>query len=296
MKLATHNGNFHTDDVFAIALLLELYPSAEVIRTRDQNILDTADIVVDVGRVYDPSKQRFDHHQKEAGVRPNGIVYSGFGLVWKHYGLTFCDNNKAVWQRIDTKLVQHIDANDNGQKTYTVDSTGVEPFTIDNLVSAFNPSGFDETEDNTHDERFSDMVKWALTVLVQLRKKEADTVAAEKLFKKLYATTPDERYIVLDRHLPFNAVLHEYPKLLYAVFPYAANGSWMLEAVRKDPNQFGPRAPLPQAWRGKDEAELVRLTGVSDITFCHATGFLCSCRSKEGAIALLNVLLQTQSS
>jgi len=32
--------------------------------TRDPNTLDTCDIVVDVGAVYDESKQRFDHHQR----------------------------------------------------------------------------------------------------------------------------------------------------------------------------------------------------------------------------------------
>jgi uncharacterized UPF0160 family protein len=35
-----------------------------VVRTRDPNILDTCHIVVDVGAVYDESKQRFDHHQR----------------------------------------------------------------------------------------------------------------------------------------------------------------------------------------------------------------------------------------
>lgn len=33
-------------------------------RSRDPAILDTCDIVVDVGGVYDDSKQRFDHHQR----------------------------------------------------------------------------------------------------------------------------------------------------------------------------------------------------------------------------------------
>ena len=37
---------------------------AELIRTRDPTTLDTCDIVVDVGAVYDENLKRFDHHQR----------------------------------------------------------------------------------------------------------------------------------------------------------------------------------------------------------------------------------------
>jgi uncharacterized UPF0160 family protein len=47
--IATHNSNFHADDVFAVAALKQLYPSAKVIRTRNLDELDQADIVLDVG-------------------------------------------------------------------------------------------------------------------------------------------------------------------------------------------------------------------------------------------------------
>ena len=45
---------------------------AELIRTRDPATLDTCDIVVDVGAVYDENLKRFDHHQR------------GFGEVFGH--------------------------------------------------------------------------------------------------------------------------------------------------------------------------------------------------------------------
>ena len=86
MKIVTHNAKFHTDDVFAVATLLILYPGAEVIRTRDESIIKMADIVVDVGQVYDAGNNRFDHHQVGgAGKRENGIQYASFGLVWKKF-------------------------------------------------------------------------------------------------------------------------------------------------------------------------------------------------------------------
>jgi uncharacterized UPF0160 family protein len=80
--IVTHNGNFHADDVFSVAALKSIFSSFTLIRTRDLEIISTADIVIDVGGEYDPEKGRFDHHQRgNAGERENGIPYSSFGLM-----------------------------------------------------------------------------------------------------------------------------------------------------------------------------------------------------------------------
>ena len=65
IKIATHSGGFHTDDVFAVATLQLVHrvENVEIIRTRDEEELAKADIVVDVGGIYDVSSKRFDHHQ-----------------------------------------------------------------------------------------------------------------------------------------------------------------------------------------------------------------------------------------
>jgi len=77
VTIATHNGNFHADDVFSVAALKCIYPSIKLIRTRDLELIGQADIVLDVGGVYDPDAGRFDHHQRGgAGERENGIPYS----------------------------------------------------------------------------------------------------------------------------------------------------------------------------------------------------------------------------
>ena len=56
-------------------------------RTRDPATLDTCDIVVDVGGVYDVDKQRFDHHQRGfTEVFGFGFTtkLSSAGLVYKY--------------------------------------------------------------------------------------------------------------------------------------------------------------------------------------------------------------------
>lgn len=75
----THGGRFHADDVFSAALLKLLNPSVQIIRVFD--VPENFD-----GLVFDIGWGRFDHHQKNAPVRPNGVPYAAFGLLWKEFG------------------------------------------------------------------------------------------------------------------------------------------------------------------------------------------------------------------
>src|SRR3989344_5092065 len=117
LTIVTHNSHFHADDVFAVAtllLLLEKDHEINVVRSRDQAVIAEADYVVDVGGVYDPDKNCFDHHQTGgAGKRENPIPYASFGLVWKKYGEQLC-GSQEIADYIDQVLVQPIDALDNG--------------------------------------------------------------------------------------------------------------------------------------------------------------------------------------
>ena len=61
MKIVTHSGKFHADDVLAWSLLCQFHPEKDHLslqRTRDESIIEGADIVFDVGGIYNPSKGR----------------------------------------------------------------------------------------------------------------------------------------------------------------------------------------------------------------------------------------------
>ena len=64
-RIGTHDGSFHCDEVLACVFLKMLpeYRDAEIVRTRDLEILSQCDIVVDVGGVFDHEAKRYDHHQ-----------------------------------------------------------------------------------------------------------------------------------------------------------------------------------------------------------------------------------------
>ena len=64
MKASTHDGRFHADEIFALAVLNLFHSDLEIIRSRDENAYNNRDIIVDVGHVYDPDNLIFDHHQR----------------------------------------------------------------------------------------------------------------------------------------------------------------------------------------------------------------------------------------
>lgn len=89
-KIGVHDGRFHLDDVTSCVMLqlTREYCKSEIFRTRDDLLLDTFDIVVDVGRIYDHSKKRYDHHQRGFNTKWEGsnVVLSSCGLILYHYG------------------------------------------------------------------------------------------------------------------------------------------------------------------------------------------------------------------
>ena len=89
MRIGTHNGVFHADEALAVAMLMRVFPGSEVIRTRDNNVLQTLDLLCDVGAEFDANRMRFDHHQRGFatyfGDRRNTVLSSA-GLIYTFYG------------------------------------------------------------------------------------------------------------------------------------------------------------------------------------------------------------------
>src|SRR3954447_21737947 len=110
MVVATHPGDFHADDVFAVAALGLLHGPLDVVRTRDGDRQAAADIRVGVGGRWDPATGDYDHHQRGgAGERENGIRYASFGLVWRAHGEALAGRPEAA-AAIDERVACRGDA------------------------------------------------------------------------------------------------------------------------------------------------------------------------------------------
>ena len=296
-KLITHNGSFHADDVFATAVLSILNKGkVKVIRTRDEKIIVKGDYVYDVGGIYDPEVNRFDHHQKGgAGKRENGIEYSSFGLVWKKFGEEIC-GSASVAKRVDEHLVQPIDAIDNGISICTPKIEGIFPYDISYIVSMFNISFKNQKSDSY--QEFIKVLPFAKEILLNEIAKSKDQEYIEKyIFSVVSKKDKDSKILILDEYIPrveINIQVVNYKDILFVVVPASKSlESWKLLAVPSSINSFENRKNLPQAWAGLKDEELQKISGVSDATFCHRGLFLAGAKSKEGAIKLAQIALES---
>ena len=295
--IATHSGKYHTDDLFAVATLQVLlgHENTKVIRTRDPKEIKEADYVVDVGGILDPDNNMFDHHQSDdTGSHENGIPYASFGLVWKKFGQKLAGSVREA-KVVDEKLVQPIDANDNGYSLYTLTKEKTYPYTLQAMLSSFMPT-FDETK--SHDEVFQELLPIVRKILEREIFLAKLYVKGEDYVRQAYKESEDKQLIVLDkqdlsgREL-IGSILCEYPEPIYAIFFKPEDNVWQLLAVKKEKGTFESRKRLPESWGGtKTEKELEELTGFSGVVFVHNNGFMAVAKSKETAVALAKKSLE----
>ncbi|MEA2112752.1 MAG: MYG1 family protein [Patescibacteria group bacterium] len=305
VKIITHNGGFHADDVFAVAAVKMWVgknsskgffnkPKIKVIRTRDEKIISEGDFVVDIGGEYDFTKKFFDHHQLGgAGKRSNGIPFSSFGLVWKEYGKAICDSQEAA-DLIDSKIVQSIDAVDNGVDLCNLIYPDVKPYFISDLIGSYNfvPK---KKKGEVLDGNFLEAVSLAKNILgkeIEMAKVE---ISEKEYVREVYQQSGDKKIIILNKNISDNSwgeVLIGHDEPLYVVKPDGGSKNWKIKTVRKNSFSFENRKDFPENWAGKTGSELSEITGVQGCIFCHNKRFITVVKSREGSIELARLAVE----
>ena len=285
ITIATHNGNFHADDVFSIAALKSVFPSFKLIRTRDLELIAKADLVIDVGGEYDADAGRFDHHQRGgAGERENEIPYSSFGLIWQKYGLEICDGNQRVANAIDAGLVSTIDADDCGY------GERPEGISLSRTVSMFNPTWQEESD---FDAGFDEAVEFAARLLTRFIASASAGINAKSIVAEAIESAEDPRVIVLEKYIPWKkTVLKNSEEALYVLYP-SQTGQWRIQTVPVEQASFDNRKPLPKAWAGLSGEELKEATGLDDAMFCHNGLFIAGAESFESTMKMASMALDS---
>lgn len=291
MRIATHSGSFHADEILAIAVLRLVHDDVEVVRTRDRETFEAADVRIDLGHRYDPGAGDFDHHQRGgAGERPNGIRLASFGLVWRAYGPQACGGDEEVAALVDASLVQGVDANDTGQTVSTPTVPGVAQMTVSGVLGGFNPTWEEPDDPASVDARFAEALDVAEGILRREIAGAAAIARAQRIVADAVAASADPRVVELDRGLPWHRAVHAHaPEALFVVVPKSSG--WGVQCVPATLGQFANRRDLPEAWAGLEGEALQSVTGVPDAVFCHAARFLAVARSREGAMALAHAAL-----
>ncbi|TDL22092.1 metal-dependent protein hydrolase [Rickenella mellea] len=314
--IGTHNGTFHCDEALAVFLLKQtaIYHDAAVVRTRQQSVLETCDIVVDVGAVYDEGKQRFDHHQREfSEVFGHGFTtkLSSAGLIYKHFGKEIIANRlqlpsndskiDTLWLKIYKEFIESIDGIDNGISQYSTDQPPKYRVKSDlsSRVSFLNPSWNEASDGGKMDvlfrkaseltgNEFVDRLDYYGKAWLPAR----DLVA--KAILERSAVDPSEQIVLFDQFVPWKEHLFELEaeqdikvsRPIYVIYPDELAGAWRIQAVPISSDSFESRKALPTAWRGLRDESLSEIAGIPGCIFVHSSGFIGGNASKEGAMAL----------
>lgn len=295
-RMAVHNGIFHADDVFGVALMQSIYNDLEIIRTRDEELLKTCDIVSDVGN------GKYDHHHVDKIRRENGIPYCGFGLLWRDFGISYINakfpdlsnlkEQQEVAEKVDTILIQQIDAQDNGVDVMT---SQVPIMTLCDIIYTFIPTGAGEDE---IEKGFFEAVEFAKKILYKITKKFVDSYENYRMIKNELKkqNVKQSHILVLEKSVPWKDTVLELDRnenVLYVVYQ-DVTGSWCTQTVPKEANSFAARKDLPKTWDGLNNDDLSKLTGIENCTFCHPALFICGNNTKEGAISMAKVAVENK--
>ncbi|KAL9303310.1 hypothetical protein ACSQ67_020573 [Phaseolus vulgaris] len=226
-RVGTHNGSFHCDEALGCFMirLTHKFNNAEIVRSRDPLVLEALDAVLDVGGVYDPSRDRYDHHQKgfeEVFGHGFSTKLSSAGLVYKHFGkeiiakeLKVDEEHKDVhhiYLAVYKSFMEAIDAIDNGINRYDTDQPPkyVNNTHLSSRVGRLNLDWTDPDQSAAKENEafrramalagseFLDSVRFHVKSWLPARSIVMETVAARHTFD------PSGEILVLTKFCPFS--------------------------------------------------------------------------------------------
>ncbi|OYT91341.1 MAG: metal-dependent hydrolase [Burkholderiales bacterium PBB3] len=314
--IATHSGSFHADDVFGVGVLMGIFPSHTLVRTRKQALIDTANLVVDVGGTWDAATGRFDHHQRGfEGARPAqevdeqtqpGVGYASAGLVWAAHGADYVKawagihgqslNEQAVddiVRSIDHSLVQYLDIVDTGQGDV---SPGI--FGLSSLIAQLNTHWMEEvgltqdTKAQLQETRFREAIAITRKFLDHAISKKVAQICAVDTVRAAPRLLGGRVLHLQEGGMPWTrVVVDEMPEVMFVIYPDSDGDQYQIKTVPVEPGSFTARLDLPKTWAGLRDQELAAVTGVEDSVFCHLNLFIGGARSLDGAVRLAELAL-----
>lgn len=313
-KIGTHDGTFHCDEALACHMLRQVprFQTSPIVRTRDQQVLSTLDVVVDVGAEYNPDKLRFDHHQRgfistfdQSGPRSRtklssaGLVYRHFGrdvvaAVLKKAGIALAEEDvDRIYEHVYDSFVEEVDAVDNGIERFESDKPARyhASTNLSSRIARLNADWYEKNPDQ--DANFLKAVALAGAELDDaiLRAARSWLPARAIVAKAMAAREEGGKLMVLREWAPWKDHLYELEKELggevsYVVYNDMTGRSWRVQCVPVEKGSFQSRHPLPERWRGLRDAELSEVTGIDKCIFVHSAGFIGGNEEFEGAMQM----------
>ncbi|KAL0372912.1 UNVERIFIED_CONTAM: hypothetical protein Scaly_0972800 [Sesamum calycinum] len=257
-RVGTHNGSFHCDEALGCFMirLTEKFSGAHIVRTRDPQVLETLDAVLDVGGVYDASRDRYDHHQKgfeEVFGHGFNTKLSSAGLVYKHFG-----------KEIIAKELQVDEEHPN----------------VHRLFLAIY-------------KNFIECLRYLVRSWLPARSIVMECIEARLNFDPSGEIMVLTRSCPWKLHLfELEEEMKISPLLKYVIYQDDRSSNWRVQAVKIAPDKFESRKALPAQWRGLRDDELSKESGIPGGVFVHMSGFIGGNQTYEGALAMAKAALE----
>ena len=328
--VGVHNGIFHADDVSSMVLLTTLNPTIKYCRTRDVEILNSLDCVIDVGDVYDPSIQRFDHHGKDFNERypsPNsnfavGPKLATIGLLFRHFGRAYIEkvlfnHNKEITPRFVDYIYEYvlknivipIDIMDNGEnRTFKLDTSFYKVPSVTKLIANLNNAGYYPEEDKDNFEVAMRLMKLYLESEVI---RHHNAISAEPKVLDLVDSCSTDM-LVLEDYTPWSAVFtnnaERCAKINFVIYP-STDGEWLFQPTYYSKKIYGDKFSEflrdgtrrrykyhpPRIICGLVKDQLSAAMGnIEGTTFIHASGFIGGAATKEAAMKMCEYIKNNQ--
>lgn len=291
--LVTHSGGFHADELLSSVVLTQVYPEAELRRSRDKQwLVPSPDrIIFDVGGAYDAQAQIFDHHQRPGPLRGDGQPFSSFGLIWAHYGRTYlaamdvpAHDIEDIHKAFDTKFALPIDLLDNGAIEPSV-AGPLSVLSLPALLGSLQPV-FDDTSPTAADDAFFTALPIARSFIEAYIRNLAAKARARSIVLEAIVKAGASPILELPMGMPYRSAMDQAKAdhLLFVVNP--RGDDWTLNGIKLSDDTFEQRADLPAAWAGLTDEALEEASGVKGAKFCHNARFIAVANSRDAIIEM----------
>lgn len=321
--VAAHSGSFHADDVLSctMAKYIEQFRGFWIVRSRNMKILKEADMVVDVGGIFDPETNRFDHHMKEFNHTFDDVLkikMSSAGLVYKYHGkeviknillaLALNENDEKnidlIFQKVYINFIAYVDANDNGVNAYQGVALYPNTTSYASRIGRMNPEWNEpDMDQSTQFKLAMDLAEEEL--VCQIRSVAKSFIPAYEIVKKAIDNRFDVHksgsVICLDTCCPWKEHLCEIEKAMNIegqikfVLYKDTNEGYRIQTVPLSQGSFQFRHGIHSDWRGLDREKLKEVCKIDDVVFVHSSGFIGGARSYDSALKMAELSLQHNS-
>ncbi|RUA31745.1 MAG: hypothetical protein DSY76_01145 [Bacteroidetes bacterium] len=269
LKIITHDGTFHSDEIFSIGLLLKFERNenqpVQIVRSRNEDFLkqhrSIAEVfILDIGGDYNAGLHNFDHHQDNEYFKDKAAVR----LVYD-YLLNSQKMEANIGNHLWENLLKLINKWDLGEEQKFVNYYH-RP--LPSLISSYNRTTEDLSEENI---QFEKALRFGLEIIENEIFSYQQYQDAKRTF--LQHRNINSHTIIFESFNPkHSSFLKQYRNIRYYIYPY--KGNWAVGSVNSK------KFPLPDC----EHCE--------HLVFSHKNHFLTVFDSKEAAIRFMEPKFQ----